>query len=49
MMYGLGLGMGSYRGVEVVKHGGDVPGFGSQVQWSSEKGFGVVALTNAAG
>lgn len=41
--------LGTYRGVEVIRHGGDVPGFGSQVVWSSEKKFGVVALTNCDG
>ncbi|KAM0748493.1 beta-lactamase/transpeptidase-like protein [Meredithblackwellia eburnea MCA 4105] len=47
--YGLGLVLCHYQGNEYVKHGGDLPGNGSQVLWSSELDFGVVALTNSTG
>ncbi|BGP25313.1 hypothetical protein JCM10295v2_004236 [Rhodotorula toruloides] len=47
--YGLGLMMRSNRGVEMNWHGGDVPGFGSQVVWSAQAGVGIVALASASG
>ncbi|KAL8292333.1 hypothetical protein RQP46_001799 [Phenoliferia psychrophenolica] len=48
-VYGLGLGFGSYQGFELIRHGGSIPGFGTQVVWSSERGVGAVALCNADG
>ncbi|BGP32794.1 hypothetical protein JCM10296v2_004578 [Rhodotorula toruloides] len=47
--YGLGLMMRSNQGVEMNWHGGDVPGFGSQVVWSAQAGVGIVALASASG
>ncbi|ORY89602.1 beta-lactamase/transpeptidase-like protein [Leucosporidium creatinivorum] len=47
--YGLGLRSFSYRGVQAINHGGDIPGFGTQLLWSFDRGIGVVALCNADG
>ncbi len=47
-LYGLGLELVHYQGVQTVRHGGSIPGFGTQVLWSSEEGVGVVAFCNAA-
>ncbi|CDR41886.1 hypothetical protein NBRC10512_000848 [Rhodotorula toruloides] len=47
--YGLGLMMRSNQGIEMNWHGGDVPGFGSQVVWSAQAGVGIVALASASG
>ena len=48
-LYGLGLELVHYQGVQTVRHGGSIPGFGTQMLWSSEAGVGVVAFCNAAG
>ncbi|KAM0751935.1 beta-lactamase/transpeptidase-like protein [Meredithblackwellia eburnea MCA 4105] len=47
--YGLGLSLFSYQGKEVIWHGGSIPGFGTQIGWSSDQNIGVVALCNTAG
>ncbi|GAA5852808.1 hypothetical protein JCM8547_004692 [Rhodosporidiobolus lusitaniae] len=47
--YGVGFFQQWYNDEEYIYHGGDIPGFGSQVAWSSEKGVGVVALANSDG
>lgn len=45
--YGLGLGVGSYRGHGIVIHGGGIDGFISQMSWIPSKNIGVVVLTNS--
>jgi len=47
-LYGLGLELVHYQGVQTIRHGGSIPGFGTQVLWSSELGVGVVAFCNTA-
>jgi len=44
--YGLGLAVASYRGHEVVIHGGGIDGFISQMSWIPKEKLGVVVLTN---
>ncbi|GAA6043675.1 hypothetical protein JCM8097_008604 [Rhodosporidiobolus ruineniae] len=48
-LYGMGLMLTSYNGSEYIYHGGSIPGFGSQVAWSSDLGVGVVVLCNTDG
>lgn len=45
--YGAGFQMNWYKGVEFIKHGGSIPGFGSQIVWNSHLGIGAIALCNA--
>ncbi|BGP17014.1 hypothetical protein JCM10213v2_005023 [Rhodosporidiobolus nylandii] len=47
--YGMGFMSHIYNGSEYIYHGGNIPGFGSQIAWSSEAGVGIVALCNSAG
>ncbi|KAI5474345.1 beta-lactamase [Pseudohyphozyma bogoriensis] len=47
--YGMGLSTFHYQGVEVIRHGGSLPGFGTQIAWSSDKRVGVAALCNTMG
>ena len=47
--YGYGLTMYTFRGVHVVEHGGDVPGFGSLIRMVPEQRFAVIILTNQSG
>lgn len=44
--YGLGLAVASYRGHQVVIHGGGIDGFISQMSWLPKDNIGVVVLTN---
>ncbi|GAA5901302.1 hypothetical protein JCM6882_007739 [Rhodosporidiobolus microsporus] len=47
--YGMGFFLQHSNDTEFIYHGGDIPGFGSQVGWSPAAGVGSVALTNADG
>lgn len=47
--YGLGIGMGDYRGVKVLQHTGGIDGMLSQVGFIPERGLGIVVLTNTEG
>jgi CubicO group peptidase (beta-lactamase class C family) len=44
--YGLGFGLRELRGRKVVRHGGAVPGYYSQVTLVPEEGLGIVVLSN---
>ncbi|KAJ7474462.1 beta-lactamase/transpeptidase-like protein [Mycena galericulata] len=46
MVYGAGQMQLSYRGHVMIEHGGDLPGFHSQVTRFPNDGFGVAVLTN---
>jgi CubicO group peptidase (beta-lactamase class C family) len=48
VLYGLGLGLTTYRGEELISHGGDLPGFQSLISWMPQVGKGVVCLTNGS-
>lgn len=48
-MYGRGLMVGSYRGHELVGHGGGIDGFISRMAWLPQDSAGVVVLTNFSG
>lgn len=45
--YGMGLMINDRHGVTVVSHGGDIPGFHSDMLWLPEVGVGAVILTNS--
>jgi CubicO group peptidase (beta-lactamase class C family) len=45
--YGMGLMVNTRHGVTVVSHGGDIPGFHSDMLWLPEVGVGAVILTNS--
>ena len=47
--YGLGIGMGDYRGVKVLTHTGGIDGMLSQVGLIPERRLGIVVLTNTDG
>jgi CubicO group peptidase (beta-lactamase class C family) len=47
--YGLGVGVGSYRGHKLVSHGGGIDGFISAMAWMPHDRIGVVVLTNLSG
>ncbi|MHB1327346.1 MAG: serine hydrolase [Gemmatimonadales bacterium] len=47
--YGLGLAVASYRGHEIVIHGGGIDGFISQMSWIPKQNIGVMVLTNLGG
>ncbi len=47
--YALGWMIENYKGMKVVKHGGNIDGFSAEVQLIPEKELGVVVLTNANG
>ncbi|MDJ0765405.1 MAG: serine hydrolase domain-containing protein [Myxococcota bacterium] len=44
--YGMGLMVNTTYGTPVVHHGGDLPGFHSDMMWLPEHGVGAVVLTN---
>ncbi|KAJ7144406.1 beta-lactamase/transpeptidase-like protein [Mycena epipterygia] len=46
VVYGGGQSRGTYRGFEFIEHGGDVPGFHSQVTRIPTENFGVAVLCN---
>lgn len=45
--YGLGLAIGTLRGLRTVSHGGADAGYRSEVMWFPEQEFGVAVLGNA--
>ena len=45
--YGLGLFVNRRWGIDVVSHGGDLPGYHSQMFWLPQYGIGGTILTNA--
>jgi CubicO group peptidase (beta-lactamase class C family) len=47
--YGLGVGVGSYRGHKLVSHGGGIDGFISSMSWMPDDRLGVVVLSNLGG
>jgi CubicO group peptidase (beta-lactamase class C family) len=47
--YGLGVGVGSYRGHKLVNHGGGIDGFISSMSWMPDDRLGVVVLSNLGG
>jgi len=47
--YGYGLAIYSFRGVRVVEHGGDAPGFGALIRMVPKHRFAVIILTNNSG
>ncbi len=44
--YALGIGVGAYRGLERVSHGGSVGGYRSSLQYFPEKEVGVILIAN---
>ncbi|KDQ52480.1 hypothetical protein JAAARDRAFT_61797 [Jaapia argillacea MUCL 33604] len=44
--YGYGLESVTYQGHHLWTHGGDLPGFGSQITWVPESGVGVAVFCN---
>jgi len=47
--YGLGLGVGSYRGRKLVTHGGGIDGFISHLSFMPQEKAGMIILTNLSG
>jgi len=47
--YGMGLGVGAYRGHKVVSHGGGIDGFTSSLTFMPDDGIGMMILTNRSG
>jgi hypothetical protein len=47
--YGMGLFVGTYRGIEYASHGGNMPGAASVVLMVPKEKIGVVVLTNRSG
>ncbi|HWB76599.1 MAG TPA: serine hydrolase domain-containing protein [Nannocystaceae bacterium] len=45
--YGMGLMVNTRHGIEVISHGGDIPGFHSDMMWIPSAGVGAVILTNS--
>lgn len=45
--YGMGLMVDTRYGTPIVHHGGDMPGYHSDMMWLPEHGVGAVILTNA--
>lgn len=45
--YGMGLMVNTRYGITIVSHGGDIPGFHSDMMWIPEAGVGAVILTNS--
>ena len=46
MSYGMGLFVDTVYGTPVIRHGGDMIGFHSDMMWLPEHGVGAVILTN---
>ncbi|RDB27566.1 hypothetical protein Hypma_003858 [Hypsizygus marmoreus] len=46
VVYGGGLGRSSYRGHELLEHGGNVPGYNSQISRLQNDNIGVAVLSN---
>ncbi len=47
--YGLGLGVTTYRGHKLVRHGGGIDGFISAMAWLPNDDIGVMVLSNMSG
>lgn len=47
--YGMGLGVGVYRGHKVVSHGGGIDGFTALLTFLPQDGIGMIILTNCGG
>ncbi|GLB37131.1 putative beta-lactamase [Lyophyllum shimeji] len=47
VVYGGGLGSGTYRGHVMIEHGGNVPGYNSQITRFPDDKFGIVVMSNA--
>lgn len=47
--YGMGLFVGTYRGIEYASHGGNMPGAASVVLMVPKEKIGIVVLTNRSG
>ena len=47
--YGLGLGVESWHGIRIVKHGGNTIGFSADLAFMPDKGIGLALVTNATG
>jgi hypothetical protein len=47
--YGYGLQVATYRGVDLVSHGGSRAGFGSSIRMVPSRKFGVIAVANRSG
>ena len=47
--YGMGLFVGSYRGIEFASHGGNMPGAAAVVLMIPKEKIGIVVLTNRSG
>lgn len=47
--YGMGLGIGAYRGHKVVSHGGGIDGFTSSLTFMPNDKIGMMILTNRSG
>jgi len=47
--YGMGLDVGTYRGLRVIEHGGALAGYRTADMWFPSEKFGVVVLCNDAG
>jgi len=45
--YGFGIFRETYKGVDVLQHGGNIPGWSAMVMWVPEHRFAVAALDNA--
>lgn len=48
-MYGMGLMVYSYRGIEVAEHGGNMPGAAALILFAPKQKVGIAVLTNRAG
>ena len=46
LFYGFGIMSESYRGLDLLSHGGNVPGWGSMLMWVPERRFAVAVLAN---
>jgi CubicO group peptidase (beta-lactamase class C family) len=44
--YGLGVALGTYRGLKTISHGGGDAGYRSQVTWFPEQELGVAVISN---
>lgn len=44
--YGLGWIIGKYQGIDIIRHGGDIDGFCSEVAFLPDEGIGIVIFTN---
>lgn len=47
--YGYGLQLGTYRGFDVVQHGGSRAGYGSSIRMVPSKKLGVITVANSTG